>query len=250
MNFNIFIGYDHRLPRDYAVAVRSLLRNLDQDYKGKFGINQITPLLLPDLQAKGIYTRPTYMIENRLFDSISDAPMATEFAISRFFIPYLCEFKEWSFFCDSDFLFRCDIRELFEYMDPSKAVICVKHQHNPETTEKMAGQLQTAYDRKNWSSMMMINNAHPKNKNLVPEYLNKATGRGLHAFEWLADDDIGEVGPEWNWLEGHNSTDIDAKIVHYTNGSPYLLQDYSLPYTNEWVDVAESIDMVGEDLSL
>ena len=34
------------------------------------------------------------------------------------------------FFCDSDFLWRCDINILNQYINPDKAVFCVKHEYN------------------------------------------------------------------------------------------------------------------------
>jgi hypothetical protein len=38
----------------------------------------------------------------------------------------------WALFCDCDFLFLDDIAELTEYLDPSKAALCVKHDYTPK----------------------------------------------------------------------------------------------------------------------
>ena len=65
----------------------------------------------------------------------------------------------------------------------------------------MDGKLQTIYPRKNWSSLIVFNCAHPSNKKLNIDLVNKETGSYLHQFKWLENDDmIGELPLEWNWL--------------------------------------------------
>jgi hypothetical protein len=81
----------------------------------------------------------------------------------------------------------------------------VKHDHQPTEHWKMDGQFQTRYHRKNWSSVCLFNCDHPANKALTVDLVNSAPGRDLHAFSWLADDLIGELPPEWNWLVGHSA---------------------------------------------
>lgn len=237
MKINAFIGYDHRWPLAYAVAVKSLLKH-------SVGMDlSITPLLLPHLQGMGLYDRPTRMENNQMWDEISGAPMATEFAISRFLIPHLNNFQGWSLFTDSDFLFRANIHDLLNQIDNSKAIMCVKHQYDPEAATKMDGQLQTRYRRKNWSSMMLINNAHPFNACLTPDMVNAVPGRELHGFEWLSESDIGEIAPEWNWLEGATDESIDAKIVHFTRGTPDMAGYENVKYADEWKSVAATINL-------
>lgn len=237
MKINANIGYDTRFPLAYAVTVRSLLK------QSQLFPHEVTPILLPHLQGAGAYDRPMNKVDGQMWDQISDAPMATEFAISRFFIPWMNNFEGWTLFCDSDFLFRSDVAELINQIDDKYAVMCVKHEHCPIQAEKMDGQLQTLYKRKNWSSMMLINNAHPKNRVLEPKLLNNLPGRDLHAFNWLDDEDIGEIGPEWNWLEGHSDPDIEIKALHYTNGTPDMPGYGDTPFADEWWQVARSIKM-------
>lgn len=236
MQINAYIGYDTRFPLAYGVTVRSLLNFSSIALP-------ITPILLTDLIAKGIYNRSMSRRDGQLFDDISDAPMATEFAISRFFIPFLNGFQGWSLFCDSDFLFRANVSELFGQMDDRYAVMCVKHQYAPKETTKMDGQLQTLYKRKNWSSLMLINNAHRRNSLLVPSELNRLPGRDFHAFSWLDDSDIGEIHTEWNWLEGHSDSGIDPKAVHFTRGTPDVPGYENAPFADEWRNVARTINM-------
>lgn len=236
MKLSAYIGYDKRWPLAYAVTIRSFLKHSSIQFP-------ITPLLLPHLQAAGLYTRDTLVENNQMHDVISDAPMATEFAISRFFIPYLANRQGWSLFCDSDFLFRTDVKKLFDQIDPSKAVMCVKHQYEPPEKTKMDGQLQTLYRRKNWSSLMLINNEHPRNRCLDLDYLNTQPGRVLHAFDWLHDSDIGELDPSWNWLEGHSDVEIVPNAIHYTRGTPDMIDGILTPYDDEWWDTANSINL-------
>lgn len=236
MQISAFIGYDNRFTRAFAVTIKSLME------KSTLAM-PIHPLLLPQLQGMGIYDRPMSRNGAQLFDRISNAPMATEFAISRFFIPYLAQYNGWTLFCDSDFLFLKDVRELFDQRNDKYAVMCVKHDYAPQDAIKMDGQEQTLYARKNWSSLMLINNAHPKNRILEPRLLNSVPGRDLHGFNWLEDDDIGALDQQWNWLEGHSDDTIIPAAVHFTRGTPDLPGYENIDYADEWREVAKTIEM-------
>lgn len=236
MQPKIFVGYDSRFPLAYAVTVRSLLLNGAKEH-------QIMPLLLPHLTAAGIYDRPSSFKNGEMFDDISGAPMSTEFAISRFLIPSLCNFRGWAMFCDSDFLFRGDVRELFDLADDNCAVMCVQHDYEPPEGKKMDGQTQTRYARKNWSSMMLINCEHPANKGLKAETVNSLPGRDLHAFRWLDDSLIGALDPEWNWLEGHTPDTVKPKAVHFTRGTPDLPGFAKIPFADEWFKIANLMSL-------
>ena len=43
-----------------------------------------------------------------------------------------------------------------------------------------------------------------KNKTLTPELISdtNTTGKYLHRFSWLDDNEIGTLSHEWNWLVG------------------------------------------------
>jgi len=236
MQPKIFVGYDSRFPMAYAVTVRSLLMNGAKEH-------QIMPLLLPHLTAAGIYSRPSSFKDGEMFDDISGAPMSTEFAISRFLIPSLCSFRGWAMFCDSDFLFRSDVRELFDLADDDCAVMCVQHDYQPIENKKMDGQTQTRYNRKNWSSMMLINCEHPANKALDVGTVNALPGRDLHGFRWLDDSLIGALDPEWNWLEGHTPDTVNPKAVHFTRGTPDLAGYGKIPFADEWFKIANTLSL-------
>jgi len=222
-----YVGFDCRMPDAYMVAARSILDRSTSPIA-------IKPLLLPHLRACRAYMRPTKLERGIMIDEISEAPMSTQFSISRFLIPALEQYKGWALFCDSDFLFMADPIELFKNLDPRKALYCVQHRHNPTEMWKMDGQMQTRYERKNWSSLMLINCAHPSNRWLNLENVNSATGRDLHRFCWLEDDEIGALDEAWNWLEGHSDIAIKPKAVHYTRGTPDMQGFENIPYADEW----------------
>jgi hypothetical protein len=66
--------------------------------------------------------------------------------------------------------------------------------------------------------------------------INTVPGRDLHAFKWLADEEIGELLPEWNYLIGHTvlPEGVDPKLVHFTEGIPSMPGYENAPYADEW----------------
>ena len=108
------------------------------------------------------------------------------------------------------------------------------------------------YPRKNWSSLIMFNCGHELNQKLTPQDVNTKSGRWLHTFQWLPDKeaDIGTIPEEWNWLDNHSSTDIDAKNVHFTTGGPWFKdwgskRDVDNKYAIEWSNDAQWLQMQG-----
>jgi hypothetical protein len=100
---------------------------------------------------------------------------------------------------------------------------------------KMQGQIQTAYKRKNWTSVLAFQVDHPANKALTGDLLNSVPGRDLHRLCWLDDNDIGELGPEWNHLVSVNpEPEVSPRIAHFTLGTPDLSGHESDPYASEW----------------
>lgn len=223
---SVWIGYEPREAAAFAVARSSIKRHATIPVP-------VHGLVLDDLRVKGLYTRPHERRGCQLWDVISDAPCATEFSNSRFLVPHLAG-SGWALFMDCDMLVRGNIRELFDLCDPEKAVMVVKHNHQPPEGVKMDGQMQTRYARKNWSSVIAFNCDHPANKALTLEMVNVLPGRDLHRFCWLEDDLIGELPVEWNWLAGHSDPAVDPKIVHHTEGSPCLPGYEDAPFADEW----------------
>ena len=225
---SVWIGYDPREVDAFAVARGSLRRHSS--------INILVyPLILAELEKSGVYRRKTLRDGRGLLkDQISNAPMSTEFAISRFLTPHMAGPRGWALYMDCDMLVRADIAELFALADPSKAVMCVKHEHVPDERIKMDAQEQTRYLRKNWSSVMLFNCEHPANRALSVDLINRVPGRDLHRFCWLSDDLIGELPQEWNFLVGYSGDAVgDPKIVHFTNGTPPMIGN-RMPFADEW----------------
>lgn len=222
----VWIGFDPREATAFAVARYSLEQRTGGPIKAR-------GLVLDHLRAMGIYTRPHSVKDCRGWCPISQAPISTEFANSRFLVPHLAE-SGWAVFMDCDMLVRTDIKKLFDQCDNSKAIMCVKHHFDPPEGIKMDGQLQTRYFRKNWSSVMAFNCDHPANKALTLEAVNTWAGRDLHAFKWLDDDLIGELDQSWNFLVGHTEPEIEPDIVHFTEGGPWFAEYQNVPYADEW----------------
>ena len=226
---SVWIGYDPRECDAFIVAKASILNR-----SWAASCPSIHGIILSDLERDEIYTRKTLRSGTGLLkDQISDAPMSTEFAISRFLTPHLAGWKGWAAYMDCDVLVRAPIDELFALADPDKAVMCVKHLHRPVEQTKMDGQAQVHYARKNWSSVMLFNCEHPANREIMT-LINRVPGRDLHRFCWLTDDLIGELPQEWNFLAGYSRLpEGEPKIVHFTNGVPSMLGN-RMPYADEW----------------
>ena len=221
----VYIGWDSREDIAYQVARRSLLDNATIPV-------DIVPIKLNDLVEQGLYTREI------------DPLASTEFTYSRFFTPHLAGFEGWALFCDCDFLFFGDVAQLRDYINPAHAVACVKHDYTPKNTVKMDGKAQTLYPRKNWSSFMLFNCAHPSTKQLTVERVNQETGAYLHRMQWADDSEIGEIPTTWNWLEGWNEIPSDGppNAVHFTNGGPWFDDWQDVAYADEWRAVEARVE--------
>jgi lipopolysaccharide biosynthesis glycosyltransferase len=228
---DVFIGYDPREDEAYKVCKHSMVRNtVDPSI-------EIHTLQLDSLIDQGIYKRKFTISETgQKIDVLDGKPFSTDFSFSRFLVPSLMNFKGWALFVDCDFLFLNSLKELDKYLDDKYAVICVHHNYNPSETIKMDGVKQERYFRKNWSSFVLWNSAHPANKVLTPELVNTSTGSYLHRFGWLEDNQIGQVPEEWNWLEGHSSKEIKPKAIHYTRGGPWFDNYKNVDYADLWLN--------------
>ena len=116
------------------------------------------------------------------------------------------------------------------------ALRVVKHDYTPTNAVKMYGCAQTQYPRKNWSSFILFNNAHPLVKALTPDVVNRESPAFLHRFTWIPDDDlIGELPLTWNFLEGeYPKPDKPPNAIHYTNGGPWFGEWQNVDYADLW----------------
>ena len=221
----VFIGYDPREAGSYGVLAHSINARSSQPVS-------ITPLMLSQL--------------HDCFQRELDPKQSTEFAFSRFLVPYLSNYEGWSIFMDCDMLVREDIAELWKCRDERYAVQVVKHDHKPVEKVKFLGQQQTRYEKKNWSSVMLFNNA--KCQALTPDFVNNASGLQLHQFKWLGDDElIGEIPHKWNHLVGYDKYDEGAALVHYTVGGPYFEEYKDCEYSEEWHNEKKNMEYIKQN---
>jgi hypothetical protein len=229
--FRIFVGFDPREMRASVVAEWSMRVRAQKP---------ITLARIGRLSLLRAYRRPTQEIDGRLWDEISRAPMSTDHAIARFFVPYLCDYQGWALFTDGDVFARRDVADLFALADPRYAVMVVPHPDVAEAgVKKGGGHMQLAYPRKLWSSVILWNCGHEANTRLTLDVLNAWTGLELHGFTWLQDSEIGALPPEWNYCVGVNPRQADPAICHYTLGTPDTT-GYIGHFEDEWIAIARA----------
>jgi lipopolysaccharide biosynthesis glycosyltransferase len=161
---------------------------------------------------------------------------SNDFIYSRFLTPYLNNFNGWAIFADGDMVCQADIKELWDLRDESKALLVVKHDYQTKAHKKYLGNINENYPRKNWSSVILWNCAHPKHKILTPEFIASQTGKYLHRFSWLDDTDIGELPKEWNWLAIEYPENKNAKLIHYTLGTPCFKEYKNTEMADIWYE--------------
>lgn len=206
----VFAGFDSNESVACHVLAHSIMRHAKAPVS-------ITPLVLHQLP----------MTRKR------EEYQSTEFSFSRFLVPYLCGYEGMAIFMDGDILARADVAELLALHDPYSAVSVVKHDYTPKSQDKFLGYKQSIYAKKNWSSVMVFNNAmcHA----LTPQVVNTASGMYLHQFHWLQDESlIGSLPIAWNHLVGEYEPNPDAKLVHHTLGSPCFDRYANCEFAQEW----------------
>lgn len=200
-SIKIFIGFDPREAVAYHVCCQSIIEKAS----------------IP------VAIHPLYRGMLNEFDGQRDGSNA--FTFSRYLVPYLCDFTGFAIFMDGDMVVDIDIAQLWEEQKThyAKAVAVVKHDYRTKYPRKYIGSKLEAnnvdYPRKNFSSVILWNCAHFSNRVLVPEYVADAPVSFLHRFQWLADKDIGELLPDWNYLVGEYPP-LSPALLHFTLGIP------------------------------
>ena len=166
---------------------------------------------------------------------------SNDFIYSRFLTPYLTQYQDWAIFADGDMICQADIKELWDLRDETKALLVVKHDYQTKAHQKYLGNINENYPRKNWSSVILWNCKHPKHEILTPNFIANQTGKYLHRFSWLDDNDIGELPKEWNWLAIEYPENRKAKIVHYTLGTPCFKDYKNTEMSDLWHDAEKRI---------
>ena len=213
----LYVGFDPKEAIAYHVFIQSVIKNTSVPI-------QITPLALSLL--------------NEFKETHNDR--SNDFIYSRFLTPYLNNFEGWAIFADGDMICNADIKELIDLADPDKAVLVVKHNYKTKFKKKYLGNINEDYPRKNWSSVILWNCSHPKHKTLTPSFVAQQTGKFLHRFSWLDDNDIGELPLEWNWLACEYEKNEHANLIHYTLGTPCFKDFRDTDMAEIWYDYYES----------
>lgn len=208
---NVFIGYDPREAIAYHVCANSIIRQSS------------TPVSLNPLALRNLKDYKEKHTDG-----------SNHFIYSRFLVPHLMNYKGWAIFMDGDMILRDDITKLWNMRDNAYAVMVVKHDYKTIMSEKYLGSKNENYPRKNWSSVILWNCEHPENKQVTPDLVQESPGSFLHRFSWLNDSHIGEIPIEWNWLPDEFGTNPNAKLLHYTLGTPSFHEFSTTPMGNEW----------------
>ena len=167
---------------------------------------------------------------------------SNDFVYSRFLTPYLHNFEGWAIFADGDMVCQSDIKELWDLRDETKALQVVMHDYKTKFNQKYLGNTNENYPRKNWSSLILWNCSHPKHKVLTPDFISNQTGKYLHRFSWLDDEDIGELPIDWNWLAIEYPNNPKAKIIHYTLGTPCFKDYRNTDMSGMWLEVQKKVN--------
>jgi lipopolysaccharide biosynthesis glycosyltransferase len=207
----VYVGYDPREAIAYHTCVNSIIRHASKPVA-------IIPVAL------------------NLFRDYEETHTdgSNHFIYTRFLVPHLQEYTGWAIFIDGDMIVRDDIAKLWELQNPYMDVMVVKHDYQTRMPVKYLGAKNENYPRKNWSSVILWNcNSFP-NRQLTPQFVQKSTGSELHRFSWLDDARIGELPPEWNWLPDEYGVNKNAKLLHYTLGTPCFQEFADTPQGDEW----------------
>jgi hypothetical protein len=180
---------------------------------------------------------------------IYGAPQGSNaFTFSRFLIPHILGFKGWAVFVDgADMLCRGDLAELEWMRDPYSAVQVVKHDYQTRHPRKYIGTEMECdnrdYQRKNWASVMVINCYHMAWRKVTPDTIHQFAPLDLLGLRFIDDDRIGELPAEWNWLVDEKGDNPEAKLLHWTAGTPQFPAYRAAPAAAEWLTVASSLTL-------
>ena len=146
---NLFIGFDQKESVAYHTFVQSIID------KSSIPLS-ITPLAENNLN----------MYDENHIDGTN------KFTYSRFLVPFLMGFDGWAIFADGDMVCLDDIKNLLDLRDNKFALQVIKHDYKTKYKPKYFGQKNEDYPRKNWSSLILWNCSHKKNKFLTPEFIS------------------------------------------------------------------------------
>lgn len=143
----------------------------------------------------------------------------THFTYTRYMVPQLCGYQGKALFLDSDMLCLGDVAELFDY-EFSDSVAVVKNK-----------------ERFEWPSLMLFNNN--KCLKLTKDYIENPENHP-QSFDWA--NGVSALPSEWNHCVGYDEPRDDAKLVHYTSGTPGFKERRRCEYAQHWHQEKESMN--------
>lgn len=215
----IFLGYDSREAVGFHACVQSIIETASVPVS-------ITPI----------------------FGDRRDG--TNDFVYARFLVPYYCDYQGVAIFADgADMIFCADILGLLNihlHDNGNPALSVVRREYKTRNPRKYLGTPMESdnrdYPRKNWSSLMAFNCAHPNNKTLTPNFISRSSGADLHRFCWLSDYEIGALPERWNVLIGEDGDDeTNPALLHYTLGIPAFKAYRDCKHHDEWDVSVESM---------
>lgn len=224
----VFIGYDPREAAAYHVCCQSIIEHASVPVS----FHPLAQNMLP-------------------IDSRRDG--SNGFMAARFLVPKLCNYEGFAIYIDGDMVVTEDIAELWAYKNgmADKAVSVVHHNYKTKQKRKYVGtQMESDnvdYPRKNWSSVVLWNCAHPGNSLLDASYIAETSPQVLHRFGWLGADAIGALSAGWNYLVGEQGAS-NAHIFHYTLGLPGIRHYSDCNASWHWHGaLSRALECAGED---
>jgi len=214
---NIYIGYDDVETVAYHTLAQSIIKYAS-------GPVRISPICSEHF--RNFFNRPR------------DEKQSNDFSFTRFLVPYLNDYDGYAIFMDCDMMLRTDIYNVLNEIDPDKAISVVQHDYTPSDSTKYLNKVQYTYPRKNWSSFVVWNCSHEKNRLLSPSFVETACGLELHRFTWLLDSEICNLDLGWNWLVGdYINPPENVHNVHWTIGGPYFHEYSDVDFSSEWFEM-------------
>lgn len=207
----LFVGYERRQDLAFEVLCYSLKK-----HNPDLAIN-IIPLVYEDISPQ----KPR------------ESGQSTDFSYLRYYIPYLCGYKGMAVYMDCDILCLGDIGPLNE-LSRDVAVHCVPISMRPVPHKKLHDKEQFFYPRKNWSSVMVLNN--PLLTCWTPEYLYSTPGIELHQMPLVKT--FGFLPRQYNSLD---INDPGTVLLHYTSGGPWIGGCENHPEANLWLRYFEDM---------
>lgn len=135
----------------------------------------------------------------------------------------------------ADMVCLADITDVLEEYQTGKAVQVVKRPFYRATTPKYVGTQMEAenrsYERKNWSSFMLVAPSHFGWRRIKWDCTDPAY---WHEFGWLKDNEVGMLDPRWNRLVDEGDPVSGAKVLHWTLGIPGIAAYANAPGADIW----------------